>query len=263
MTRSTQHAVTTRTSHIMQDQITREQAEALVEINRKGGVDEVEIVDSEAVDQAREALGSALQIKHGLPDAAIGKMSLETLSVPFSTESEAADAEGLTETLATSPQHPETGGTDGSEAAVEAGAADDDDEGNVVEALADDDRDRVEEASLPTSDTFSSLVYRLQYIQFIYILSIFVTNVCIKCIKIRINCFWAPTMLMSTYSVPTKVLNFFTWKILMNSPERREIFPSKVGSKSFWAFNWSTRPELIDPNFADSTLSYLVMPRKR
>lgn len=89
----------------MQDQITQEQAEALFEIKQKGGLDSVEIVDAEAVDAAREALGSALRVRHGLPEQAIESMNLETLAAPFASEIEATDSEKVAETLAGSPQH--------------------------------------------------------------------------------------------------------------------------------------------------------------
>lgn len=126
----------------MQQELTQTQVEALYEIRRKGGLDAVEIVDAEAVDAAREALGGALQVKHGLPEAAIESMSLETLAAPFASEIEAADSEALTETLASpASQHPETGGQDGTEAGADA----DDDPENAVEALSNDDRERVEE----------------------------------------------------------------------------------------------------------------------
>lgn len=72
-------------------------------------------------------------------------MDLETLAAPFAQDVERGDADELTETLATSPQQSETGGTDGIEAAAEAGADSEDDAENVVEALAAADQERVEE----------------------------------------------------------------------------------------------------------------------
>lgn len=126
-------------------EIDESMADLLAEVRNQGGPDEVEVISSDDAEIVRSALGDALRQRHGLPNRAVEAMSLAALAAPFSQGVEdPEDQEGLTDVLAR--QHPETGGTDGVEAAEQQA----DDEPQDFEALTSEQqaevRDRLERA---------------------------------------------------------------------------------------------------------------------
>lgn len=101
-------------------------AELLYEVKRHGGPENVEIIGTDAVDTVREALGSALKKRHGLPEQSVEKMNWESLAAPFVTDvSEEADSDDLTDVLA--QQHPECGGESAADLAEQEQADEDQD----------------------------------------------------------------------------------------------------------------------------------------
>lgn len=128
-----------------------EQTELLVKAKQKGGPENVEIISSDAAETVREALGSALQKRHGLPEQSVEAMNWESLAAPFVQDvSEEADSDDLTDVLA---QRPEVGGTDAAEIAEQNQQADDEPEG--FEALTSEQQADVRD-KLERAETFGS-----------------------------------------------------------------------------------------------------------
>lgn len=129
--------------------LTEAQAEALIEINQKGGPENVEIIGSDAADTVREALGEALRKRHGLPKQSTETMNWESLAAPFVQGVEEGDQDDLTDVLA---QHPETGGQDAADLAEQEAEQD---EPAGFEALSESEQAEVKDR-LQRAETFGN-----------------------------------------------------------------------------------------------------------